>query len=208
MTVITRQNEHLVRKQVSDALTTAEAAIDAVEALVGSAASPTTTKLVAVLDRITADTAITNSAAETTLYTKTIDHADFNGYALKLTIAGTYLNNSGSLESPFLRVKFGATTMFSFNPGLTASASTRMWRLNLELTSRSTSSQELTSHIWVSNAAGSGSTPLVTASPMFESAATESTSGAGTKALAVTWQHGAAATTITVTLKTGLLERV
>lgn len=202
MTIIERGTDLHVRKQISDAT-------GVIEALVGLSANPTTTKLVAVLDRVIADTSITNTVTETTLYTKTVDHADINGYVLRLTLAGTFLNNTGGLSSPSLRIKFGSTTIITVNTlAYAASASLRQWRISLELTSRSTSSQELTGADWWTGASGAVSSPSQAQSAIFEGTATETTSGAGTKALAVTWQHDATSANLTITLKTAILERL
>lgn len=209
MTTIERGTDLHVRKQISDAT-------GVIEALVGLSANPTTTKLVAVLDRVIADTSITNTVTETTLYTKTIDHADINGYALRLTFGGTFLNNTGATSNPRIRVKFGSTTVVDSGSGATfaeaTNASTRAWRATVVLTSRSTTTQELFLDLAIGNAGtvttGVGGILQTAGTQIIENACAETTSGAGTKALAVTWQHDAASTNLTITLKTAILERL
>lgn len=162
-----------------------------------------------VLDRVIADTAITNTVTETTLYTKTVDHSDINGKVLRLTLAGTYLNNTGATSTPTLRIKFGSTTIVSPNTlAYATSASLRQWRIAFELTSRTTATQELTGIDWWTSASGAISSPSQAQSAMYEGTAAETTSGTGTKALTVTWQHDAASANLTITLKTAVLERL
>ena len=190
---------------LSDADVALDGRVDAVEALVGSAASPTTTKLVAVLDRITSTTTVASTAAETTLYTKSIDHADFNTYALRLTIGGTVLNNTGGSDFFTVRVKFGATTIASVAVVLaTASSTARGYIGTFTLTYRSTSSQRLDSSVAIEDL----STTATGITRSIYGAATESTSGAGTKTLAVTVQPNTSSANLTWVLTTGLLERL
>lgn len=166
-----------------------------------------------VLDRAIADTAITNTVAETTLYTKTVDHSDINGKVLRLTLGGTYLNNTGALSTPNMRVKFGSTTLInSAASAFTANAAIRLWEVVIYLTSRTTATQELKGHQWFTGAVGittgNGASPAQAQSLIYENSAAETTSGEGTKALTVTWQHDAASTNLTITLKTAVLERL
>lgn len=166
-----------------------------------------------VLDRVIADTTIANTVAETTLYTKTVDHEDINGKVLRLTLGGTYLNNTGALSTPNMRVKFGSTTLInSAGSAFTANAAIRLWEVTIWLTSRSTSAQELKGHQWFTGAVGittgNGASPAQAQSLIYENASTETTSGAGTKALTVTWQHDAASANLSIILKTAILERL
>ena len=191
MTNIKQGNEWHVRRQISDLC-------------------------VFVLDRVIADTAITNTAAETTLYTKTVDHSDINGKVLRLTLGGTFLNNTGASTFPRLRLKFGTTTIADSGSGATfneaTNASTRAWRCIVYLTSRTTATQEAFLEYVCGNAGtvttGVGGIIQTAGTQIIEGTAAETTSGTGTKALTVTWQHDAASTNLTITLKTAVLERL
>ncbi len=172
-----------------------------------------------VLDRALADTTIVNTAAETTLYSRAVDHEDLTGSVprvLRLTLGGTYLNNTGGTDLPAFRVKLGATTMYDDNGALilslAAGATSRAWRATLILTARSTTAQRLSGDIWFSNPSsaptGTGGRIALTQAQVFHGTAAESTAGTGSKALAVTWAHGAASPNLSITLTTAVLERL
>lgn len=169
-----------------------------------------------VLDRVIADTTIANTVAETTLYTKTVDHEDINGKVLRLTLGGTFLNNTGASSFPRLRLKLGSTTIVDSGSGATfveaTNASSRAWRCIVYLTARTTATQEAFLEYVCGNAGtvttGVGGIIQTGGTQIIEGTAAETTSGAGTKALTVTWQHDAASANLSIVLKTAVLERL
>lgn len=76
---------------------------------------PSSAKLnsaVGLYERSTSAVDIVSSTTETDLYSKSIGAGHLStDRALKLTLVGDYLNNTGSGRSMQLRIKFGATTL-------------------------------------------------------------------------------------------------
>lgn len=89
-------------------------------------------------DRSTATVTVVNNAAEADLYSVAIAAGDFAaaGAVLHLALAGDFLiNDSGSSRAPVLRVKLGATTLFTHSfTLLNPNASRGKWRLDVDVT--------------------------------------------------------------------------
>lgn len=84
-----------------------------------------------VYDRVTATADIQNTAAETSIYTKSIVGGDMGtSKGLRLTMSGDYLHNNGAGDAIAFRVKFGGSTLWqpaNFTLGGTASAIRHPW---------------------------------------------------------------------------------
>ncbi len=66
---------------------------------------------------------ISNSTTETTLITKTIKGGTMGlNRGVKLVFTGSYLNNTGSVQSIIYRIKFGSTTIYTFTLNTVSSA--------------------------------------------------------------------------------------
>lgn len=84
---------------------------------------------ITVLDKSVTATTVTNTASETTLYSATIAAQSSTGI-VRFTIAGTWLNNTGSPATVIIKAKLGATTMFqntSLSIGTNANIQTFHW---------------------------------------------------------------------------------
>lgn len=168
-----------------------------------------------VYDRVTTDVVVVNSAAETTLFSKSIAAGDLStNRRLRLTLEGTYTNNSGAARTLQLKVKLGATTMIDVTTAnIAASATARAWKLVVELSAQAATNAQFASVLGALGAvstAGSGVGAWVDGSgtehfPIVAvAAATEDTTA--DKTLAVTVQHSAADPNLTMTLAAALLE--
>lgn len=77
-----------------------------------------------VYDKAVTEIDVANTAAETSLYSKTISAGDMQtDRMLRLTLLGDLLRNNG--EDPVLRVKFGATTLLQDTLAIGANSATR-----------------------------------------------------------------------------------
>lgn len=88
-----------------------------------------------VQDAVTADTTVSNSATETTIYTYSVpaNTLGTNGH-LRLTLLATLLNNSGANRTYTFRGKFGGTTLIDDAAiALPASAAARTLKITLDL---------------------------------------------------------------------------
>jgi hypothetical protein len=101
----------------------------------GVLALTATTDAVAVLDRVTATTSVVSTAAETTAYSKSILGGTLGtNRALRLIIAGDFLNNTGADRNVTYRCYYGAVQaadeFFSFAfSGIPTGASRRGFRI-------------------------------------------------------------------------------
>lgn len=167
---------------------------------------------VVVHDRDVTTTAVANTTTETTVYSKSIVGGVLStNKAVRLSIIGDYLNNSGSDSNFRVRVKYGATTVFdSGDAAMTASANTRGFKLDFMLSAlNATNAQVGSCTVVIANASSataghaSGSDVFITLSETHAGVAEDSTAA---KTLLVTLQHGTAAATITANAYIAFLE--
>lgn len=167
-----------------------------------------------LLGRITATTTVVNSNALTTIYTATVNHNDINGHALHVVIGGTYTNNSAANRTLQLRVLMGGSVYHrSVSLALTASATPRAWRLELQITSRTTTTQDAIGVFTMSSdtaaVVGDGSIgSLATLATPIHFAGVENTSGAGSKVVEVVVLHSAADPSLGISCTSGTITRL
>lgn len=165
-----------------------------------------------VLDRIIADTSVVNTVTETVIYSKTLDVADINSHALRLTIGGKYNNNTGAGQTLQVKIYLDGTLVFDGQAQTIANGAgtrTRAWRLELEMIARSTSAQSWlgiwsVSAIHPSQDGDFATSALISAPVRFSSTVSTAT---GTKALEVKVTHGTNSTSLGITLTHGVLIR-
>ena len=153
-------------------------------------------------DRANSDTTVGNTTTETTLYSKSVTANDLAATGgLRLTMTGTWLNNSGSGKTLTLRVKFGATTIFSYGFTLSSNSSTGRFEIGVTLFNTATNAQ--VANIVAQYFRGGGSTTLVDGYRNKTTAAEDTTSA---KTLSVTVQWDAAHANATTTKEMAFLE--
>ena len=94
---------------------------------------------VGVYDRVTTDTDVVSTVAETTLYTKSIAASDLGtNLSLRLTIIGDILYNNNNADTFELKLKYGATTLIDqvFTPGVGTAAARRAFKLTAILSNK------------------------------------------------------------------------
>jgi hypothetical protein len=113
------------------------------------------------LDAVTATTEVVSSLAETTVYTKSIPGGTLGvDRALRLTIIGDYLNNSGATQDLRVRVKYGATTIADANFNTIAgSASRKTFRMVYDLHAKGATNSQVGAGIFALDFVTAGSTP-------------------------------------------------
>lgn len=157
-------------------------------------------------------TAVANTTTETTVFSQSIAGGVLGTTkALRLSLIGDYLNNSGGDSNFRVRVKFGATTVFdSGDAAMTASANTRGFKLDFMLSAlNATNAQVGSCTVVIANATSAtaghagGSDIFLTLSETHATVAEDSTAS---KTLLVTLQHGTAAATITANAYIAFLE--
>ena len=160
-----------------------------------------------VLDRVTSDTTLTDTAAETTMYTFSVpaNMGAKAGEVLDLEMIMTLQNGSGADRTYTVRVKFGGTThLAEALPPVPTGLAARPVLLRVRIQNDgTTSSQWITSTISVGLIGNDW-----TAAPLLPPA----TAMAGTsidqtaaQTLAVSWQSDAATATQIVTTRVALL---
>lgn len=153
-------------------------------------------------DRANSDTTVGNTTTETTLYSKSVTANDLAATGgLRLTMTGTWLNNSGSGKTLTLRVKFGATTIFSYGFTLSSNSSTGRFEIGVTLFNTATNAQ--VANIVAQYFRGGGSTTLVDGYRNKTTAAEDTTAS---KTLSVTVQWDAAHANATTTKEMAFLE--
>jgi hypothetical protein len=167
-----------------------------------------------ILDRKVTDTTNVSSASESDCYRKTVtgNTMGANGI-LRLRLAGTYLNNTGSNQTLVYRVKFGATTVFASSAlSIPTSVTRRHWHVDLVIwNAAATGTQRATATAFL-GATGAASFDVSTTfgagGPYFyeggDGASSEDTTA--NKDVAFTAQHGAASATLDIITKEGVLE--
>lgn len=181
-----------------------------------AAGNHTHANAVSVFDRIVSDTAVTNTASETTLYSKVIDAGSLGtNKRLRLTIEGKYLNNSGAGRTLQVKLKYGATTLIDVTSiSITNTANERAFKWVAELSARDATNSQFASLVGqmasVNGAAASGTGDFYDASAVANYAitaiGTAAEDSAAEKQLVVTVTHSAADANLTVTLHAAILE--
>ncbi len=108
-----------------------------------------------VVNRVQAQTDVVSSTTETSIYTFTVPGGTLGSTrALRLTLGGDFLNNTGTSKIPVLRVKYGGTTLFDDSLVLVSTAADRRgWNLVAVLTAYASASvQEVTGYLNMSAA--------------------------------------------------------
>lgn len=166
-----------------------------------------------VIDRVGTETDVVNTAAETSLYSRSVTGGVMStNRALRLTVVGDYFNNSGAGRTIQFKVKLGATTLYDdTSASIAASATRRAFRMEVNLGNRdSASSQAMAGHIAISvDGATTGLGDLATVdlvSTTIYGTAVEDTSSA--KTFAVTVTHSTADPNLSIRLHHATLEVV
>ena len=155
------------------------------------------------LDTDVSPVTVSGTAAETSIYSYSVPANTLStDKVLRLTMVGTYLNNSGANRTVTLRLKYGATTLFSRVTGnVAASATTGSFSAVCYLAAaNSTSAQNGACHFHVFS--GATLTQFLAAGG---SSAIDSTSS---QDLVVTAQHSNASASINLTIRSANLELV
>jgi len=156
-----------------------------------------------VLDRVTSTTTLSNTAAETTMYTFSVP-ANMGaklGQVLDLMMDMTFQNNSGADRTYTLRVKFGGTTHIADALiAMPATANIRAATIKVRIQNTGSSVQNIiaTASVSAAQAATRGdfsTAPLMAPSTMIAIGAIDQTAA---QTLAVTVQSDAATATQTV----------
>jgi hypothetical protein len=164
-------------------------------------------------DYVDAQTDITGTNAETSLYSRNIGANDLGTRRMmRLVIGGDYLNNSGPTVSIRARVKYGSTTMWDSGAGgnLTANANRRAFQLTCDLVAYNATNAQRVSGLFTIGPPGAamlgtgapGPTGAMMA-PFLGSAAEDSTSA---KTLEVTMQHSSSSGNVSIRLEFARIE--
>jgi hypothetical protein len=160
-----------------------------------------------VLDRATTDVVLSNTAAETTMYTYSVpaNMGARPGQVLDLEMIMTLLNNSGANRTYTVRIKFGGTTHFTeaFVPAPT-SIFARPMVIRVRIQNESGSNQYISATVFV-GPTGNDLTvaALIPPSTLVTSGTIDQTAA---QTLAVTLQSDAATATQTITTRVAQLE--
>lgn len=100
-----------------------------------------------ILNRDVTQNEVVDTTTETTVYSFSVPADSLStNRMLRMTLLGDYLNNSGTIRTVTFRVKYGATTMLTFDGAggtLAASASRRSVRLMVELSAKNSNSAQI-----------------------------------------------------------------
>lgn len=160
-----------------------------------------------VLNRITSSTTLSNSAAETTMYTFSVP-ANMGaklGSVLDLELIMAFQNNSGADRTYTIRVKFGGTTHFTEAlPPVPAAALARPSTIRVRIQNTGASAQRITSTVSI-GAAGNDFT-VAALLPPATVASTATIDQTSAQTLEVSVQSDSAGATQTITTQAGLLQ--
>lgn len=159
------------------------------------------TGMVFPLDRSVATVTVNNTAVETSVYSYSVlGNTLGTNKALRLTILGSYLNNSGASRDLVIRVKYGATTIAT-KAGIQTGAEATIYDYMLQIivAANGTGSQK-----GVFSINGRALSNVITIAG-YGTASEDSTSD---KTLSVTIQHGAADSNLTFTKEVAMLELI
>jgi hypothetical protein len=171
--------------------------------------------LVAVLDRESATTDVTNTVTETTIFTFSVPANTLDTTRmLRLTTFGDYLNNNATGSSLTWRIKFGGTTVFADAISVSATSATRRpWCLQVWLASNNGTSSQSMSGTFLCGTAGGATTGLgnldddeiEAVTPFFNTASINQTSA---QTFEVTVQWSAASANLSCRRFYAVLERL
>ncbi len=204
----TRQTNQLAHGDLSDAPTDAHHTQDhAYRHAIGGADE---TKAIKVLNRDLAQVDVENTVAETSIYSFSIPAGVLGTTGgIRLSLGGDYLNNAGVNRVLTIRVKLGATIVFSRAFQIVTGADRRKWYLNLWFLNSAVGAQKWFAD-WYLSPALSDALSIGTsgteggAKGAGVASSTEDTTSART--LDVTAEHDAAAATVSIRKEMALLE--
>lgn len=159
-----------------------------------------------VLDRVTSTTTLSNTATETTMYTKSVP-ANMGaklGQVLDLELPMTFQNSSGADRTYTIRVKFGGTTHLTeaLIP-MPTSAAPRPASIRVRIQNTGASAQWITAYVSVGLAGNDWTAPALL--PFSMGIATGAVDQTAAQTLAVSVQSDAATATQEVITRAGLL---
>jgi hypothetical protein len=164
----------------------------------GASANPAWSTGVQILDRDVTVNEVVSTAVETTVYTFSVPANTLStNRAIRLTLLGTYLNNSGSNRDLTPKVTFGGTTVTgTATTGWGSSASRRLITLEVVISAFNATNAQRAAGKFRVGPAGSVDGTLVAATlyDFYHNALAIDTTIAQT--LAVTWTHSFSASTI------------
>lgn len=173
---------------------------------------------VSIFDKSTTTVSVTNTTTETTLYSVTVPANTLGtNHLLRVSIGGTYLNNTGLNHSIRLKIKYGAMTLYDdTTDSLGVDANNRGWRLELILAANAaTNAQKLLGRFAIGDlgaaTAGTGDIGKVLADqdamggPLYGTSAIDSTAA---QTLAVRVIHAAASTSLTISREIVITELI
>jgi hypothetical protein len=157
---------------------------------------------------------VVNTVVETAIFTGSVPAGALGtDRMVRLTLYGDYLNNSAAGKTVTFRVKYGATTLWGdISPSLTGNDPLRRtWQIELALGAQGASNVQVLSGRAAMTSTGVGSVAgigTLAGTPTFDqlfygSAAEDSTAA---KTLAVTVQHSAAVSTVSIRRQYAALE--
>lgn len=153
---------------------------------------------VRTLDKNRTSSTVSNSVAETTLYTYTIP-ANLLGTSggVHLQLVGSHIGNNGT-SLPTVKIKFGGTLIYGDAPSSqTASSTPRAWMMTVDLFNNGTTSSQVGNLVYSIGASSAADAGAGTGALSSASLITSANLDAGTKDttsnqdLVVTWTHGA-----------------
>lgn len=152
---------------------------------------------------------VVSSVAETAVFSETITGGSLGTTrALRVTVLGDYLNNSGSSRNLTLRVKYGATTIGTITYAVATAATRHAVHLFTVLTAANSASAQYahTRSVITANGALDGVTSLAGSDGAYSAHASVAEASASDKTLAVTVEHSASASTISFRANSVLVE--
>jgi hypothetical protein len=160
---------------------------------------------VSILDRVTTDTTVTNTASETSVYSFSVPGGTLaTNIALRLTIFATYTNSSGSTDTFTVRLKYGATTVGTVQMDLGSGATVFQSPISAMLMADGATNAQLASLFWSIREDNAGNM-----APVDRRGGTSSSEDStAAKNFVVTVQHSVANSTTTFVLKSAILEKL
>lgn len=163
-----------------------------------------TAQVAALLDRDVSVAEVTNTAAETSVYSFSVPGGTLStNKMLRLTLLADYLNNSGAGHGIIIRVKYGATTVLTFDHYnanvLATNASRRSVRIQVELSAAgATNTQKCYGIQFFSDPSGTAGNDIVINNNQIPAAWHDAVAEDSTlaKTLEITAQHDGALSTL------------
>ena len=166
------------------------------------------------LDRDLTQIEIVNSTTETSIYSKSISAGILGSDGgVRLTIGGTFLNNSGATRNLLFRIKLGATTVLATNSfPVVVDADERQWKLDIYFLNSAAAAQKWGASFILG--VGTGGTGFTITDPtsfnMYIGAgyATSAEDTTGALVLDVTAQHSFAHASLNIKKEVAVLELI